>query len=177
MGVRLTEYPFGIEYLLTESAVGVYTEVEIAVPIAPVVTRAGKQVEANLQAIEIMRNHFRLDAPTLEDDQNNSSNVHFSDRTKDDVEGLGDPDIFDTERLIVQNSFTTSGSSNRQGSDIYNHPLTDGDGNGILYTKRSFFVGIVGSGNPTVRAVTGKLWCHLVQVSASEVIINRSLDD
>lgn len=177
MGVRLTEYPFVVKGSVTESAANTFTQATVEMPIAPVVRGVGSGKEAKLQAIEVMKVRVVSDQPQHEDDQANTVDVIFTSDSRSAPSGLANETTFDQFKIANQNLFTTSGAAAIHENHDREHDLTDADGNGRLWTRSQFFAGIKGTGNSSARACEFEWVCHLVEITASEVIVNQALED
>lgn len=172
LGVRrITEKPFRIRFVITESAANTYTETELNLPVAPILTR-GK-----IQALEWMKMITDLDQPDLESGQENTAQFILSKDTRTAISGLQTDDILFRRQVLNQDLLTTSG----RGSAVHEHlridDMTDGDGNGELIVERSIFAAVQGAGNAATITASGYLLVHLVELDAEDAVIAQVLDD
>jgi len=177
LSVRLTEHPFKIRASLAESSANTFTTLEVAMPIAPVVVGASKGREAKLQAIEIVKIASKVDSPSLEDDQSNTFRVHLTDSSQTAMIQMNDEDFVWGRDSQIIDILTTSGATSVHVEQVKFDDMTDGDGSGLIYTKRSIHLAVAGTGNASVRTAFVEIWAHLIELTGSEVIVNRALDD
>ncbi len=170
LATRITENPFRVRATIVESAANTFTQVSVTLPVAAV--GGGK-----VQAIEVMKSSYNCSAPDLELSQSNAVTTVWH-RDSDTVVRAQDSDNYiDGWRKSIQNVFTTSGSSTMETENPVIHDLTDGDGNGQVLMERTIFLAIQGSGNASAKTVESYLLCHLIDLTAEEVVIHAFTDD
>lgn len=163
---RITEKPFPIRAVVVESGANTFTEVDITLPIAPVLGRG------QLQAIELMTLTYELDPADPEAGQDNAVSLQL---TKDSQIAALD---ISSEQVIWKQKRTTRvvevsavGEIIQQIDEISTEDLTDRDGNGRIIAEQTIHLGIVGAGNAGAKA--GRIFgqAHLVSLDADDAIV------
>jgi len=167
---RLTEKPFRVRFEATEDTVNVYKQNEINLPFVGIT--GGR---AGAQAIELMKVKWRLGLPTNENAQLNRLDAALHKDSDDSIRAWNNENGIDIASWENHNIGT--GGSVQIGNTVFEHDMTDGDGNGEIIVERSIFIAIEGTGNASVKGVQGYMLCHLVEIDADELAAQLLADD
>lgn len=166
---RLTEKPFRIGFTVTESGANVYTEAEIQLPTVAL----GRKV----QGVELMKITSDMDQPENEAGQSNVTQAQINRDSRSALAGPQNLDNLYNRKAQIDNTQSAAGES-AHGMEVSKFDdLTDGDGNGLVIAESSIYACVKGTGNATVRAFAGQIWCHLVELDAADVIIEQLVSD
>ncbi len=171
MAKRLTQNPFRVRGSVTESAANTLTEQSVDLPVA--VIGQGKA-----QGIEVMKVVYSPgnDIVDMETAQTNRTVVAWHRDTVSSLD-ISDDDTIDIEQYSIVLELSTNGGGAASVQTVTIHDLTDGDGNGQIIVDRTIFLSIFGVGNAGAKNCQSYLLCHLVELSAEDVIIEAFLDD
>lgn len=166
---RLSEKPFRITFDIVETGANTFTQEAISIPIAPAIRAGGSK----LQAIELMKLFQEVDFPSFEEGENNRTEFSFSNDDRSAMAGFESSRTINHEDIHTDSNAINGALSNN--NHIPTRDVTDGDGNGQLFTLPKMFVSIKGTGNSGVRRLRGYWLCHLVEIDAEDVVVNAAL--
>lgn len=162
LGVRLTEYALALGFEIVESAANTFTQVLIDTPVGQL-NSSGK-----VQAMECMYIEYDLLSPSQEDDMDNFTQVQLTDSSQTGIIGQNRSEVF--WRQVAEKAVAAGAESIWIQQSTLNEDLTDKDGNGRLFYAGTMFGAIVGTGNASARFCDGKVYYHLIELTAEDVV-------
>jgi len=171
MAARLTENPFRVRFIVTETGANTYTEIDITLPVA--VVAGGKA-----QAIELMKVVSELEHPSIEPGQENDAIVQIVADSQAAAQNYGNNDLIWRRKWLEQHEDATGIEQRATSQNTTDYDdLTDGDGRGEIIFERTIHIGVVGTGNAEAMTAQGYMLVHLVQLEAEEVVVQAFIDD
>lgn len=175
MATRVTEVPIEHSFQRTETAPNTYSEFDIQLPVA--ILAGGR-----LQGIELMKIRYEISEPDLESGQSNETAVQLVRDSKLNTGLIGhtDDDLIWKKRITNRSDTQTQGQAALQIVQPQEDRFTfmnEGTEIGQFIVERTIHMGIKGSGNVGTKGTQGFLYYHLVELTASEVIVQLALDD
>jgi len=169
MAKKITDRPFPIRFNIVETSANTYTEQNLDLPVA--IVGVGK-----IQAIEILAVVGELDLPSAEPGVANNVWAQLVRDTQTTKIRHDDEDLIWAKGRQWDSEDAAGIEAGALAETTFDESLVY-DGDGEIVMERQIHMGILGSGNAAARRVHGKLICHLVELTASEVIPQLFLDN
>lgn len=150
--LKLDKNPQWIRGEVTESGANTYTEVKITVNIP------------RGYALNILHVFLNQEPGTLS--TADGSYLHLRDRSSTTWQGMEKPGVLASNQ--IKSALSTSGGNVADGTKHF--PLSDGQGNGVVYAKSTLYLGILGLSQAAALFGGFAMLVTLVKASAQEIL-------
>lgn len=156
-------FPQYISFEVVESAVNVYTQVQLPLPLGLV---GGAQSHMAVEVTSVWWDNTQPDdiADTLTEVES-----HLSTQSRTSVGSLNNPDVIDKITTSTAQGAAATGPETEVIRPV-GHNLTTGDGFGPLTAAQTLFVGVQGKNNTVPKASRGRVYYRLRKVTVTELL-------
>lgn len=155
-------FPQYISFQVRSSAVNVYTEIQVVLPLGLV---GGAQQN---MAIEITKVIWDNDVPEAISATTTQVEAHIATRSLSAVGSFNQPEIVDKINFTHRNQSST-GFELTNARPVF-HDLTDSDGKAPIYAAQSLFVGMDTINHTVAKTARGRIFYRMVKVTTQELL-------